>query len=159
MISVMADGRLWCLTSRMSFVSRSATAVSLSVLLAATSGCQSKPSDSQQHLAAPLTTPAPVPVAPDPAADARQLFRTRCTACHGDVGRGDGPGAAALTPKPRAFADAAWQSSVKDEELREAIVKGGAAIGKSPGMPANPDLAAKPDVVRELIAIVRAFKS
>ena len=34
-----------------------------------------------------------------------------CTACHGDAGKGDGPGAAALNPKP-----ADWTSSrVQDE--------------------------------------------
>jgi mono/diheme cytochrome c family protein len=33
-----------------------------------------------------------------------------CTACHGDTGKGDGPGAAALNPKPANWTSAAIQS-------------------------------------------------
>lgn len=33
----------------------------------------------------------------------KTLFATNCVACHGAQGRGDGPAAAALTPKPRNF--------------------------------------------------------
>ncbi|HET9958265.1 MAG TPA: c-type cytochrome [Polyangiaceae bacterium] len=93
-----------------------------------------------------------------PAQSPQTVFNTKCTVCHGSVGAGDGPGAAALDPKPRAFADPAWQNSVTDEQIKKAILEGGAAIGKSPGMPANPDLSAKPDVVNGLVAIVRGFK-
>jgi mono/diheme cytochrome c family protein len=118
--------------------------------------CKSKSSPPPSPTPAP--PPAATPVLSDPAADARQLFRVRCSVCHGDTGHGDGPGAAALTPKPRVFADAAWQDATKDEQLREIIVKGGAALGKSPGMPSNPDLENKPDVVLELVKIVRSFK-
>jgi mono/diheme cytochrome c family protein len=31
------------------------------------------------------------------------LFKQNCTSCHGDAGRGDGPAAATLNPKPRNF--------------------------------------------------------
>jgi len=34
---------------------------------------------------------------------AAQIFDERCSACHGTEGRGDGPGAAALKPKPINF--------------------------------------------------------
>jgi mono/diheme cytochrome c family protein len=30
----------------------------------------------------------------------RTLYKTQCSPCHGDMGKGDGPAAAALTPKP-----------------------------------------------------------
>lgn len=30
----------------------------------------------------------------------RTLYKTQCSPCHGDKGKGDGPAAAALTPKP-----------------------------------------------------------
>src|SRR5262245_59023947 len=93
--------------------------------------------------------PPPEPEAPDPAADARALFRLRCATCHGPEGRGDGPGGAVLTPKPRNFTDSVWQDGVKDEQISEIIVKGGAAVGKSPGMAPNPDLEKKPEVVAE----------
>jgi mono/diheme cytochrome c family protein len=102
--------------------------------------------------------PAPAPVVENPATTAKNIFHDRCAVCHGQQGLGDGPGSAALTPKPRNFTDAAWQASVQDDNLRAIIVKGGPAVGKSPGMAANPDLESKPDVVSELVKIVRAFK-
>lgn len=89
--------------------------------------------------------------------EAHQTFTTRCAACHGQFGRGDGPGAAGLNPKPRNYADAAWQKATTDEEIEKAIVYGGAAVGKSPQMVANPDLQAKPGVVVALREIVRTF--
>lgn len=89
--------------------------------------------------------------------EAHQIFTTRCAACHGQFGRGDGPGAAGLNPKPRNYADAAWQKATTDEEIEKAIVYGGAAVGKSLQMVANPDLQAKPGVVAALREIVRTF--
>ena len=89
-------------------------------------------------------------------ADAHELFKSRCTPCHGETGHGDGPGAASLNPKPRNYTDAAWQKSVKDEDIKKTILYGGAAVGKSPIMPANPDLEGKPEL-DGLVAIVRGF--
>jgi mono/diheme cytochrome c family protein len=88
---------------------------------------------------------------------AKEIFGSRCAACHGPQGRGDGPGAVALNPKPRNYHDRAWQAKVTDDEITKAITYGGAAIGKSPMMPANPDLDAKPEVVAALVRIVRDF--
>jgi mono/diheme cytochrome c family protein len=89
--------------------------------------------------------------------EAQEMFNTRCAACHGQFGRGDGPGAAGLNPKPRNYADLTWQKTVTDEEIEKAIVYGGAAVGKSPQMVANPDLQAKPGVVAALREKVRSF--
>jgi len=89
--------------------------------------------------------------------EAHEMFNTRCAACHGQFGRGDGPGAAGLNPKPRNYADLAWQKTVTDEEIEKAIVYGGAAVGKSPQMVGNPDLQAKPGVVAALREKVRSF--
>lgn len=89
--------------------------------------------------------------------EAHALFNTRCATCHGQFGRGDGPGAAALNPKPRNYTDAEWQKTVTDEEIEKAIVYGGAAVGKSAQMVANPDLQAKPAVVAALREMVRTF--
>jgi mono/diheme cytochrome c family protein len=38
-------------------------------------------------------------------AEGKKLFVATCVACHGNTGKGDGPAAAALTPKPANFAD------------------------------------------------------
>jgi azurin len=89
---------------------------------------------------------------------AKDLFTLRCSVCHGVSGQGDGPGAAALDPKPRAFSDALWQKAATDELIAKTIVEGGAAMSKSPGMPPNPDLASKPEVLKELVSMIRAFK-
>ena len=96
--------------------------------------------------------------AADAAAEARQVFDTLCATCHGKTGRADTPAAGALNPKPASFADAAWQDAISDEQIETVIVKGGAAVGKSPTMPPNPTLADKPEVVAQLRAIIRALK-
>lgn len=88
------------------------------------------------------------------AAEPPPVYAARCAACHGPAGRGDGPAARSLVPRPRAFDDRAWQGAVTDEHLRRVIVEGGAALGKSPAMPAHPDLAAED--VAALVAFIRA---
>jgi len=91
------------------------------------------------------------------AAPTEDLFKTRCAPCHGEMGKGDGPGAAALNPKPRNYTDVAWQNKVSDEDIKKTILYGGAAVGKSPTMPANPDLDGKPEL-DQLVKTVRGFK-
>ncbi|HEY8377217.1 MAG TPA: c-type cytochrome [Nannocystis sp.] len=88
---------------------------------------------------------------------AQKIFATRCATCHGERGRGDGPVGRGLWPRPRDFTDAAWQASVDDDRLRAVIVGGGAAVGLSTHMQANPDLANSPVLVGEIVAIVRNF--
>lgn len=88
---------------------------------------------------------------------AQEIFDTRCTPCHGASGKGDGAASKGLTPPPRNFGDPAWQKSVTDDYIEKIIKFGGAAVGKSPAMPGNPDLTAKPQVVVELRKIIRGF--
>lgn len=90
-------------------------------------------------------------------AKAKETYQERCAACHGATGRGDGPGAAALNPKPRNYADKAWQAAVTDEQIKKTITMGGAAVGKSPIMPASPDLEQKPEIIDGLVKVVRGF--
>jgi len=68
--------------------------------------------------------------------DAKTQFQTVCATCHGTTGEGNGPGAAALDPKPADFADPAFWQDKTDAELIKAIREGGASVGKSPLMPA-----------------------
>lgn len=86
------------------------------------------------------------------------MFQSLCSTCHGMTGNGDGPGAAAINPKPRSFSDATWQGSVTDEHIQKVIVYGGAAVGKSPFMVANPQLKGKNDVLAALTKIVRSYR-
>jgi mono/diheme cytochrome c family protein len=93
--------------------------------------------------------------APTPKEEAQQIFGSRCATCHGQEGRGNGPGAQLLNPKPRNFHDKKFQETVKDSEMEQAIIYGGIAVGRSPKMASNPDLQSKPEVVKALIAHVR----
>jgi high-affinity iron transporter len=64
---------------------------------------------SQAHaLAAGVLKAYPFPVAPKAAPDiasGARLFQAQCAACHGPLGRGDGPLAATLEPKPTVLSD------------------------------------------------------
>ena len=109
-----------------------------------------------------IPTPAAAGAGIDAAAGAAEaeaitIFNTRCAACHGVNGNGDGIAAAALNPKPRAYSDKSWQASVDDSHIAKVIVEGGAAVGKSAMMPANPDLKNKPEVVKALVAKIRTY--
>lgn len=119
---------------------------------------QPSPAPAEPQAAEPATDPA-ADEALMARAEARKLFASRCSVCHGEKGKGDGPGSAALDPKPRDYTNGAWQKSVTDDQLRAVITMGGAAIGKSPIMPSSPDLQAKPKVVDELVRIVRSFST
>ena len=109
--------------------------------------------------AAALAAPARGADQISPAAEkeAQDIFKNRCTMCHGQSGKGDGPAGAALNPKPRNWTDTEWQKVVTNEEIEKAILGGGQAVGKSVLMPANPDLANKPEVVKALRQIVRSY--
>ena len=146
--------------SRM-FITRTLVVSAVSAFVALGCNGESKtrpaPESSPKSTAAPITTVSQV--AANPAQQAQKVFKSKCVVCHGDQGAGDGPGAAALNPKPRAFGSPDWQTSATDEQIEKAIIQGGAAVGKSAGMPANPDLRNKPQIVDELVKIVRGFKS
>jgi mono/diheme cytochrome c family protein len=131
------------------------TALPWLVLLAGCSKHQA--AESSSTTAAPVESVEPLPP-PDPAQEARKLFNTKCITCHGDHGAGDGPNAATLDPKPRAFGDAKWQDSVTDDQIKKTIVEGGPAVGKSAAMSANPELQDKPEELNALLKIVRDFK-
>jgi len=88
---------------------------------------------------------------------AEQMFATVCATCHGIDGSGNGPAAATLQPKPRNYTDPAWQASVTDDDLKKTILLGGQGVGKSPMMPAQPQLRQQPDVLDALVKIIRGF--
>ena len=90
-------------------------------------------------------------------ANAKTTFQAVCSVCHGMQGKGDGPGSATLEPKPRNLADKAWQCSVDDQHIRKVITLGGAAVGKSPIMPAHPQLKHDNQALEALIAHVRGL--
>ena len=88
-------------------------------------------------------------------ARAPRVYAERCSHCHGAAGRGDGSAGRSLDPRPRDYADAAWQASISDEAIRETIRRGGEASGRSPAMPAHPDLSAAD--LDDLVAYIRSI--
>ncbi|MBF6558796.1 MAG: c-type cytochrome [Candidatus Binataceae bacterium] len=97
----------------------------------------------------------PAAVTADARAQAAEIFTSRCATCHGDQGRGNGPAAANLNPRPVNFHSRKWQRSVTDARIAQAIVQGGKAVGLSAEMASNPDLENEPAVVAALVERVR----
>ena len=58
------------------------------------------------------------------------IYKEYCMQCHGVTGRGDGPAASGLEPKPAVHANIAFEQ-VPTEYLYNMINHGGAAMGKS----------------------------
>lgn len=52
------------------------------------------------------------------------VVKERCVLCHGDNGKGDGPGGAALNPKPRDWTDKAYMNAMTDDQLYDVIYNG-----------------------------------
>lgn len=98
---------------------------------------------------------------PPPPSEARQeaqvLFDTKCAVCHGAGDAGDGPNADQFNPRPHNHTDPAWQASNTDDQIRAIILKGGARLGKSPAMPSHTLLRDRPEVLDELVKIIRGF--
>ncbi len=62
------------------------------------------------------------------------IYKEYCMQCHGPTGKGDGPAASTLEPKPAIHANINF-SEVPTEYLYNMINHGGAAMGKSANMP------------------------
>ena len=90
------------------------------------------------------------------AAAGKAKFDLFCATCHGPEGKGDGPGGAALNPKPRNYTDKEWQKNTKDEQIFKVIKEGGASVGKSPLMAAW-GAALSDDDINNLVAYVRVL--
>lgn len=98
-----------------------------------------------------------VPITADARSQAADIFTERCAACHGADGRGNGPAAANLKPRPIDFHSRSWQHSVSDDVIAQAIIQGGKAVGRSGEMAANPDLEDQPAVVAALVERIRKY--
>ena len=88
----------------------------------------------------------------------KEVFDQRCVSCHGAMGAGDGPVAAALPAdqKPASFQTGKFKIAVDDAKMKEVISKGGQANGLSMMMPPQPDLTDAQ--LGDLIAYVRSLK-
>jgi mono/diheme cytochrome c family protein len=58
------------------------------------------------------------------------LFKQNCTSCHGDAGRGDGPAAGTLNPKPRNFTQPnGWTHGYRMTDIYTSISAGSKGTG------------------------------
>jgi mono/diheme cytochrome c family protein len=90
-------------------------------------------------------------------ADAKRgatVYKNYCTQCHGPEGKGDGPGAAGLDPKPAVHA-ALPLSDYPEDYLYNVVYYGGKTVGKSPDMP-DWGLTLPPQDLADVIAYLRA---
>jgi mono/diheme cytochrome c family protein len=110
--------------------------------------------DSTKAAAATQTAaaaPAAAPFSPE------TTFKTVCSACHGMEGKGNGPGAASLDPKPANFTDPAFWAGKTDSVLEKAIREGGASVGKSSAMPAWGSIISV-DQAKQMVAYLHTLK-
>ena len=83
---------------------------------------------------------AAVLVLSDDAAEAGEpVYQANCVPCHGPEGKGDGPSAASLNPKPRNHSDSALMDKLTDKKIAETVQMGGIISGY-PNMPASPHI-------------------
>ena len=82
--------------------------------------------------------------------EGKAVFVANCAVCHGREGKGDGPGAAGLNPKPANYSQ---RESTEARQLR-IVSNGGKAEGLSPGMPSWGDTLSQKEV-RDVVAYVR----
>ena len=65
----------------------------------------------------------------------KTVFSYYCQTCHGETGAGDGFNAFNLDPKPRDLSDPAFQKKKSDQDLEDAVRRGGSGVGLTALMP------------------------
>ena len=66
----------------------------------------------------------PIQPSPSTLAAARTIYLDKCSQCHGETGKGDGPDAAMYFPSPTRLTDAKHMNSVTDGEIFYQISQG-----------------------------------
>jgi mono/diheme cytochrome c family protein len=98
------------------------------------------------------------------AAAGKEKFTMFCVTCHGETGKGDGPGAQGLQPTPRDFSKGDFKYDAdkngkpgEDADLKGVISKGAAEFGGSPLMVAWGGTLSDADI-DNLIAVIRSLR-
>jgi mono/diheme cytochrome c family protein len=78
------------------------------------------------------------------------VYGAQCTACHGEEGKGDGPAAAALTPRPLDLTRSEHLRTMSDEELLQVL-----SVGKG-SMPGFDKILTQQELT-EVVAWLRAM--
>jgi mono/diheme cytochrome c family protein len=123
----------------------------------ATAACSSESDPSASaSTAAKAAAPTAKSVTPEMLEKGKSLYQANCTACHGESGKGDGPGAGVLKPPPRDHTDYAYMSALTDKEIADVIKMGGAIKGR-PLMPSHPAITGA--AMDSLVAYIRTLSS
>jgi mono/diheme cytochrome c family protein len=123
--------------------------------LAAAIACTSDIDSPDSNVTAEATPAAPK-VTPAMLERGRAIYKANCVACHGETGKGDGPGAGVLKPPPRDHTDRAYMNTLSDKDIGDTIQMGGAMKGK-PLMPSHPQL--RGDDLTAIVAYVRSLSA
>lgn len=94
--------------------------------------------------------PAFIPLADE--VTGSEIYAKQCVACHGKEGKGDGPAAAALTPRPPDLTDSTKTGKLSDEELLQIIAKGKGTMPRFDSLLKPEELEAVTEFVRRLSA-------
>jgi cytochrome c oxidase cbb3-type subunit 3 len=84
------------------------------------------------------------------------LFTELCSVCHGVGGKGDGPSAQGLEPKPADFTNCKTMAKDSDDVLFKIIKGGGQSAGRSTVMPAWGD-SLSDQQIGELVKFIRGL--
>lgn len=87
---------------------------------------------------------------------AATIFLDLCSVCHGTGGKGDGPSAAGLHPKPADFTNCKVMAAESDETLYTIIKRGGQSVGRSTVMPSWGE-SLSDEQIRQLVAYIRSL--
>jgi len=91
------------------------------------------------------------------AADDKQLYEFYCAQCHGLSGKGDGPNVTKdFKTDPRNFTSVADMEKLSDDDIKNVVTDGGAAVSKSELMPPWGKTISEADI-NKLVAYVRKF--
>ena len=89
----------------------------------------------------------------------KQVYQTRCQYCHGEQGKGDGPGAAVMYPRPRDFTTGAFK--IRTTDFGEAPTDADLTKIISDGMPGSTMPAwrsvLKDSEIKQVIAYIKTF--
>jgi mono/diheme cytochrome c family protein len=132
--------------------------LSLALAVAPLSGAAATPppGDSWETPLADRDRKSPVTATPAALTKGRALFQMHCVRCHGDKGRGDGPGAAALPAEPADLSDPVFQGLLTDGEILWKVTNG-RRRGKEILMPAMADKIPLEEDRWKLVAFVRSL--
>jgi mono/diheme cytochrome c family protein len=84
------------------------------------------------------------------------LFTDLCSVCHGVGGKGDGPSAQGLEPKPADFTNCKVMAKDSDDVLFKIVKEGGQSVGRSTVMPAW-GYSLRDQQIRELVKYIRGL--